>query len=254
MLKKINLTFLVCLFYSASILAQNINIENPDKILMNRIYVQYSDSIIETYYYSGDKKIKEKDNLVYYWYAANDIKRTQGAYEGKILHGKCVMFYNNKDLLAKGMFKYGVKTGIWRYWYKGGKLKSKEIWKDGLLTGVSFSYDKDGNLQAKKTYKKGKLNGWVYYYDSKGLLSRKECFQDGKPTRSIVYTINDKGKAVAEKEKKEEKADKEEKAGKKFFFFKRKPKEEKPAKTKKERKSKIKIQRYHQVSPGGQGA
>ena len=252
MLEKIGKTFLIYIFCTISILAQNIS--DPNKIVMNRIYVQYSDSIVETHYYSGEKKIKEKDNLVYYWYAANDIKQTQGAYEGKILHGACVMFYNNKDLLSKGSFKYGIKTGVWKYWYKGGKLKSKEIWKNGILSGVKMSYNKNGTVQTKATYKKGILHGWTYHYDSNGLLKEKELFEKDKSSKKIIYTINSKDKAVPEKKNKDKKAENESESKK--GFFKKKPKSEdgKAPKIKKEKKNKIKIQRYHEVQPGGQGA
>lgn len=223
----------------------------PNEVLMNRIYVQYNDSIVETYYYKGDKEIKAKEDVVYYWYAARDIKHTRGGYEGKILHGKYTMFYANKDLHTKGTFNYGVKIGKWEYWYAGGEIKCREQWKNGLLDGIVIKYTNRGLVSTKKTYRKGKLNGWSYYYDEKKGLTEKEYFEEGVSAKKEFFTLNDKGKLVKvsdnpDKKNKEEKTPKANK----------KKQENTPVenkKPKKNKKAKIKIQRYNELQPGGQG-
>ena len=232
------------------------NFKDPMTGVTNRIYVQYTDSLVETFYYRGEKKIKTNDELFYYWYAAQDIKHTRGAYEGKILHGSYTMFYYNKDLLAKGNFKYGLKDGEWKSWHAGGELKSKEKWKKGKIVGTSYYYNLQGRIQkVRKLSQSG--NGYVMYYNDKGILSAKEYYKDNSLEKKIQYETNKRGKAVVIKPEKNKTNKKTSEGNQKSSlnpFKKKAPKEEKKVKQKKTKSPKIKIQKYRQIVPGGQGA
>ncbi|ABG60430.1 conserved hypothetical protein [Cytophaga hutchinsonii ATCC 33406] len=227
----------------------------------NRVYVQYTDSTVEAFCYRGDKNIKTQDNLFYYWYAAQQIKHTRGGYEGKILHGTYTMFYYNKDLLAKGNFKYGLKHGEWKSWHQGGEIKSKEKWRKGVLVGKAYYYSNKGRIQRERNIKPTSGNGYIVYYGEDGILTSKSIYKNNTVSKEINYQKNDKGKLVevkpekvkSEKEKTQKGKSKKEKS-KNGSKEENKQKTEKPVREKKQKVPKIKIQKYRQISPGGIGA
>ena len=255
----------ICYVLFGFIWALNLNAQNfkdPMTGVTNRVYVQYTDSLVESFYYRGDKKIKTNDELFYYWYGAQDIKHTRGAYEGKILHGVYTMFYYNKDLLAKGNFKYGLKNGEWKSWYRGGEIKSKEKWRKGIIVGTAYYYSPKGLIQRERKISKSG-SGSVSYYDDKGILSSKEYYKNNSLDKKIQYELNKKGKVVVakpEKVKPEKKSKNSKESSKKSVLrnpFKKKStsvEAEKKVKHKKTKEPKIKIQKYRQILPGGQGA
>lgn len=236
---------------SNNLFAQNFNkYHDPELGISNKVYVQYSDSIVETFYYKGDKKIKTDDGLFYYWYAAHDIKKTRGAFEGKLLHGKYVMFYYNKDLLCKGEFKYGLKDGVWKSWHKGGEIKSKERWKKGRIMGIAYYYHPNGKLKSHRKYTNYLGRGHEANYDTNGNLISKKYYSRNELVKEVRYHQNDKDKTVVTKPEKAKKTKKEK--------DKKKVKEgtnsEPNKKTKKGKQPKVKIQKFRQISPGGIGA
>ncbi|MCT4581138.1 MAG: hypothetical protein N4A35_06945 [Flavobacteriales bacterium] len=79
------------------------------------------------------KKIKTHSKYTYSWYKAKAILHTQGAYQGDLLHGIYQENYSSKQLKVKGEYRYGLKTGRWRYWDENGKLTKEEHWKKGTI-------------------------------------------------------------------------------------------------------------------------
>jgi len=243
---------MACLF-SLNAPAQNdFNFKDPTTGISNRVYVQYTDSIVETFYYRGGKKIKTNDELLYFWYAARDIKHTRGAFEGKLLHGKYTMFYYNKDLLAKGEFKYGLKYGVWKSWYKGGEIKKKEKWCKGRIVGTAYYYSAAGVIQQKKKYTDKKGSRIITNYNAQGGILSKEYYSKNKLVNTITYQLNSKGKYVVSKPEKEKKT-KIKKTKEKESKKKTKEKKAPKVKEKKSKTPKIKIQKFRQVVPGGIG-
>ena len=96
------------------------------------------------------KKIKPKCEITYTWYKAKAILTTQGAYQGDLLHGLYQENYDNKQLRLQGVYKYGVKTGSWRYWDKAGKLIKEENWKNGMLDLPKVKVPKPAKEKAPK--------------------------------------------------------------------------------------------------------
>jgi len=244
---------LIACMSSIHVLAQqDFNFNDPTTGISNRVYVQYTDSIVETFYYRGGKKIKTNDELLYFWYAARDIKHTRGAFEGKLLHGKYTMFYYNKDLLAKGEFKYGLKYGVWRSWYQGGEIKKKEKWHKGRIVGTAYYYGYTGVLEKKTKYTDKKGGRVITNYNTQGSIFSKEYYEKNKLVNTINYQLNSKGKYVVNKPKKEKK-NKVKKTKEKTLQKKSKEKKVSKVKEKKNKNPKIKIQKFRQVVPGGIG-
>lgn len=248
--------YLICTIFLCALNISAQNFKDPMIGVTNRIYVQYTDSIVETYYYRGEKNIKLNDELFYFWYAARDIKRTRGAFEGKLLHGKYAMFYYNKDLLSKGQFKYGLKDGEWKSWYQGGEIKSKEKWHKGKIVGVAYYYNSKGIIQKKRKYTDTKGGLIVSSYNTQGGITSVEYYKKNTLVKTDNYQLNAKGKYEVVKPEKAKKNKVKNKKAKTKVTKEAKPKEKKSndGKKSKSKTPKIKIQKYRQVVPGGAGA
>ena len=57
--------------------------------------------------------------------------------------GKVSTYWENDQLKEEGLYRDGVKSGLWKYWYIEGQLSSKGIFRNNLKTGVWLEfYDK----------------------------------------------------------------------------------------------------------------
>jgi hypothetical protein len=74
-----------------------------------------------------------KSNLFYFWYSANAIHATQGGFSGKLLNGPYTEFYLNKNLKEQGVYKKGLKDGIWKDWNEDGTLSKAITWRRGVM-------------------------------------------------------------------------------------------------------------------------
>lgn len=74
-----------------------------------------------------------KPNLFYFWYSANAVHATQGGFSGTLLHGLYTEFYLNKNLKEQGVFKKGLKDGIWKDWNEDGTLSQAVTWRRGVM-------------------------------------------------------------------------------------------------------------------------
>lgn len=113
------------------------------------------------------------DDVFYYWYSANDVKRTQGGYEGKLLHGKYTEFYSNKDLKVQGKFSHGVKSGRWKMWHANGQLSEIQLWTSNGRRTRFESFDENGHLIRTGTYRYEKLHGTVREIGTEKTVKRK---------------------------------------------------------------------------------
>lgn len=121
------------------------------------IYIEEKENRIKANVLAHKTKVKTKPYLTYRWYSSNKIMDTQGGYEGKLLHGEYVSFYqSNNNLKEKGKFKKGLKQGFWNSWNENGKISRISRWKNGQLNGRYKTYDNNGSLLSEKRYKKDK--------------------------------------------------------------------------------------------------
>ena len=59
--------------------------------------------------------------------------------------GKVSTFWGNGQLKEEGLYRDGVKSGLWKYWHSEGQLSSKGIFRNNLKTGVWIEFYDDGN-------------------------------------------------------------------------------------------------------------
>ncbi|HSZ72324.1 MAG TPA: hypothetical protein VK750_06575 [Cytophagaceae bacterium] len=153
--------------------------QKVDYSVTNMVTVVYNDYFVYAHFSADEEDIKIDDEKIYYWYAANDIKKTRGGYDGKILHGLYTAFYKNKNLMEKGMFSHGLKKGVWKSWYLNGELKEKSFYKRGTKNKAFLIYHDNGRVKQRGTFKNGAFHKKIKTYDSTGILIKTDRYKDG---------------------------------------------------------------------------
>jgi hypothetical protein len=130
--------------------------------LNNRLVIAEGDTIYTFHILnSTDVKVKTEGRSFYHYYTHGQIHATQGAYNGKLLHGTFV--HENRDhvLLEKGTFVKGRKTKQWMRWYPSGATREITTWQNGALNGKFYEYDERQELVRSGSYKNGELHGKI---------------------------------------------------------------------------------------------
>ncbi|MCD4665381.1 MAG: hypothetical protein K8R68_08920 [Bacteroidales bacterium] len=158
---------------------------------VNKLKLYYDDYYIEFEFAIEEKiEVEIREGLFYYWYKENQINRTQGGFDGKLLYGTFTVFYRNGKLKEKGNFKYGLKDEKWKKWYENGNLLQTSNWESGQLTGKWIEYDENGLITKEANYKEGKLNGdYKEFIDGELVLKKK--YKNGKEIRVKSFDQED---------------------------------------------------------------
>lgn len=139
-----------------------------------RVILNYPDFTVYANVLVTENKVRPEDELYYYWFSANDIKRTRGGFDGKLLHGIYTEFYLNKNLKEKGQFRFGLKHKEWKSWHINGEYKEISYWKKGKQQGRCRYFSEDGKLAEERVYRNGLLHGKsVIYLDQDSPQIRK---------------------------------------------------------------------------------
>ena len=123
-----NLLLILFLFVSATLYAQ----DYPDAGL-DRVRIVEADKIIQAEIKPVNTNLHVKTDRFYFWYSANAVHSSEGGYSGDLLNGLYNEYYLNKNLKAQGVFKKGLKDGVWKSWNADGTLISVTTWKDGII-------------------------------------------------------------------------------------------------------------------------
>lgn len=132
------------------------------------VIVNFTESTAYAHILPEKSKFRAKDNSYYAWFGANDIKRTRGGYDGKLLHGVYKEFYPNKNLKDLGKYKKGIKTGKWKSWYTSGQFKEIAYFQNGQKRSYTL-YASDGAIYEKGTFKNELLHGKIYHFENRKL-------------------------------------------------------------------------------------
>lgn len=195
-------------------------------IVNNRVIVNFYDNTVYMEILTKKTKKKASDDKFYYWYSANDIKRTRGAYEGKLLHGKYSDFYINKNLKEKGRMKYGLRVGTWKSWHPNGEYKNITYWRRGKAVGVFRDYNEDGEVIRKGRYRNGEISGKVKVYEADGSIEKIK-YRNGKPVpkkEKKAKKVKSKKGEIENSESNIDSLGTEKKSSKRFFKKKKKDK------------------------------
>lgn len=163
-----------------------------------------------------------------YYYPSNKIKAIVN-HDPKTGRSEAYMYYENKELLAHGIYINKKKDSVWTHYTRGGNISFKEtyrndtlhgkkiiyhtpenpealkgqpvqemIFENGVLEGPTKQYFPDGALKLEGNYKDGKFDGVVKRYSPEGWLEHLERYKDKKEHGWwILYDHN--GKELARK-------------------------------------------------------
>lgn len=165
-------------------------------------YYSDTDYLYEFHIDLSKKKIKLKEKVTYYWYKSKQIQSNTFGFDGKLLHGTySKKTLKTKQLIENGLFKYGIKKGLWKKWHLNGKLATIENWKKGLKNGDFKKFNLEGKIVIQGKYKDDKKTGvWIDYqkkdtlFYKNGLLTNKNSF------KKFVKSIFKKGKKSKRKD------------------------------------------------------
>lgn len=150
----------------------------PEKSTTYTVYINFENYSVRANVLYDAAKVKAKMGYMYYWYVNNDIKNTDGSFDGKLLHGEYKSFYRNLSLMEQGNFNHGLKEGSWKTWYTDGKIHEISYYKKGKENGEREVYDEQGNKFSKTHYKNGVIHGKVIIYQ-KGKADSIAIYKNG---------------------------------------------------------------------------
>jgi hypothetical protein len=134
----------------------------------HRIVIHNDTSAVEAEVLHAEEKIRIRNSTYYTWVAGGRIHVTKGGYDGRLLHGPYAMFtYPEKNLVQKGSFHNGAKSGLWTTWYPNGEVKENMHWKAGKRNGSFEEFNDNGFRSRQGRYRNNELNGLVRVYVSK---------------------------------------------------------------------------------------
>jgi antitoxin component YwqK of YwqJK toxin-antitoxin module len=194
----------------------------------NKFHIKQDDkSIIFRVLDTDESHLKKYDSKKnYYWFKSQKILITQGGSSGSLLNGDYESFYKNNQLAEKGLFKKGLKHGIWRFWGQNGILIHQENWSSGIQIGKQLYYSDQGILEKTILYKsnqvqiiardttivKTKKTVLTTVKDSVGKLIMQSRFKSGQldgtqinrdQNDSLIKTVYKNGELITKKTKAE---------------------------------------------------
>ncbi|MDF3026946.1 MAG: hypothetical protein K0S23_1253 [Fluviicola sp.] len=155
----------------------------------NKFHIKQDDkSIIFHVLDTDESRLKKYNpNKSYYWFKSQKVLITQGGSSGSLLNGDYESFYKNNQLAEKGLFKKGLKHGVWKHWAPNGILIHQENWSKGIQIGKQLYYNREGIIQKTIVYKSSEVQ----------IISRDTTILKNK--KMVLTTVNDStGKLISQ--------------------------------------------------------
>ena len=113
-------------------------------------------------FYKTSKTITPKLSKTYFWFKGGLIHNAQSGIGGELLNAKFVKMYHSNQLAEQGMFRKGLKKGLWKTWYSSGVLESIQVWSNGVRAGMFFKFNENGELVEKGRFTNNmKFGKWI---------------------------------------------------------------------------------------------
>lgn len=177
-MKRMN-KYLILLVIGLTMVYACNNTKNTRETIINNEDSYWHTSFITN---TSENSIQDsKPDLNYYWTMNGKLKRNQGGYDSRPLHGICSVYDDEHHLIAKGRFRLGLKHGLWKYWNADGYLLKQERYHKGLLNNETVIY-KPGNQFAMKrlSFKNNELHGYNISFFENGSMRMKTKYVHGK--------------------------------------------------------------------------
>lgn len=133
-----------------------------------------SDKNFRYEFYTTSKKINPSKSKTYFWFKGGQIHEAEYGVAGEVLNGHFKKYFHSNQLAEQGVFKKGLKIGLWKSWHENGKIETTQIWKYGRKTGVFVKYNNSGEIIEKGNYKRSLKDGlWIDMIKKDSLTYKK---------------------------------------------------------------------------------
>ena len=198
-LKLHRMRFWMYIFLAGFVLYSNLSLSQTSGSSRNRhftFHIEKLDTSITFDVYAVNPIVTASENSSYSWYADGKILETKGGFSGKLLDGRYVSLFENKNLREKGVFVKGRKEGKWMKWHANGKINEISYWRMGVKQGKYILYNDLGQKMLNAHFKRDKLNGTVISYEKDKVLARTkykngtEVFPKEKAEKTKPATVS----------------------------------------------------------------
>jgi len=146
-----------------------------------------SDKDFRYEFYTIKKEISIKHHKTYFWFKGGLIHMTEGCVSGQLLHREFKKYYHSNQLAEQGIFKKGLKVGLWKNWFENGSTQSTQEYSNGQKHGKFYNYNIEGKILEKGFYRSGKKQGyWINFIKKDTIRYKKGKVFIPKPKLSKV--------------------------------------------------------------------
>ena len=157
-------------------------IKHGPKAMRSEAYFYHPNTKLMTF---GIYRSQKKDST---WINLNEdgLLTFTEEYKNDLLHGKRTRYFlperENEKQRVSAVENYvnGKLHGEYVEYLITGTIIQKGIYKEGMKVGIWESFHQNGQKMAIERYKNGVLHGWCYFYDIKGVETSKSYFFEGK--------------------------------------------------------------------------
>ncbi|MCE3227434.1 MAG: hypothetical protein K0S32_1985 [Bacteroidetes bacterium] len=153
-----------------------------------------SDRFLKKYLDNPDSKLHQiiKNGHHQDYYTDGKIKH-EACYINNKIEGEAMWWYDNGQLKQFQNFKKGLRTGVWRQWYKSGAMQFIQPYNDaGQINGTMVSYFENGQKRWEQTQINGiSADGYSYltWYED-GSKEAELKYENGKMIERKNYDKN----------------------------------------------------------------
>lgn len=101
-------------------------------------------------------------------------------------------YYNVGDHIEEGNYKYGLRSGEWKYYYPNKTLKFKGKFNSGLEHGKHLYFYPDKSLEREEYYSLGKKEKSWNYYNDEGRVRLTITYKNDEKIRVNGFRLKDK--------------------------------------------------------------
>lgn len=117
--------------------------------------IRRGDSVIVFEYRNAIKPIKPLNPLLeYFYFDKTTIRSSFGIVRGRLLDGNYCVMDSSLRTIYQGVFKKGLKDGIWYRYHLNGSLKQVKKFKNGSETGWFINFNTNGTISSKSKAKR----------------------------------------------------------------------------------------------------
>jgi len=117
-------------------------------------------------------------------YHDNGQVKTSGIYKKGLKGGLFEEFYENGQLLSSVNYFMGGKEGVENIYFENGNIHFINNYKNNLLTGVKETYFENGQLKLRENYENGEFEEKIIRYDEDGNEVLILIYEDGQISKN----------------------------------------------------------------------